>query len=596
MPLLHAFTQTVSIEGGPSDGRVRDLSLRRSANERVTTCDFTVEDDPAGAATFDACALGKTVTVSQVGGGYRADFKGDIVAVHDERGSNWTQRKVTCYSLEARAKWTRFQDEWNEVRADTIVSQAWTNYGSGVAPGGVSVESNADLLSMSSAFDSLFDLMDKIARRTAWAWRIDPVTEVMEFYDPLGRDSPTWNQTEQDIEGGTLRVKRDLKQVQNVARTQVWLYRRRNKTVEAIAAGDCVKAVRATDMLPPYGWELASEPKVIDDFTDNVDREVKLTEDGWLQFDPPIVPELQATGTELFGKFKVEVEVALEWRRKVWLVAQSEASIAQFGRREAQPINDDGGQTKAEGAQRLQEFLERYAFPTIEVSGNALQLGFEPDTIAQVSLNDPPLSAALYVTSVTHTTRENDLQVQVDFASPDTVLDSAGAAASGPQRAASTDIDVVDELHRRIIQLERDEAHPRGIVGQVTADLGSFGGAEPTRVGTGWTGETIADQLPPTRIREGWGHSSERSIALPNVEDAAGGEGSQGWSEQTTAFDMDRSEPDEGHGWTAETIAHVADLAVASFTGGWGERVTATKSAGTSPAVNGSTVNGGTVN
>lgn len=544
MPIIGEWSQTVAFASGPANAVVRDLSIRKGANQRVTECTFTCEDSPAGQASFDACVLGESLTVVQQHGSSSMHFAGDIISVSDERGSNWTQRKVKAYSLEARAKWVRFQAEY-DARADSIVTQAWNAHGSGIAPGGISVDSNSQNVELTSAFDSLFDLMEKVCRRTGWAWRIDAQTGVMEFFDPLSRNSPAFDQSAGDIEGETLRVSRDASQVVNVARTPVWLYRRRNKTVKALAAGDCVKSARAKDMLPPPGWELVGEPEIVEDFApDGFDREVSLTEDGWLEFDPPIIPEDQAETGSLFLQLYAEVEVEVTWRRQVWMILEAADSIAEYGRREGQPIADDGGQTEDEGEQRLTEFLARHAYPTIKIRGNGLRVGYEPDTICNVSLLEPPLSAPLYVTSVSHTTEANDLEVQLEFESPDEVLDTGTQ-----QRPASAEVDVIDEMHRRIIQLERRDAHPLGVLGITTSEVGSLKPSDSDRGGWGWAARISTSEIGQ-KLEEAWGWGERISYTLPNVNNALAPSGSTGWNEETTAWNVSLESPADPWGWT----------------------------------------------
>ena len=562
MPILEAWTQTVSITNGPADALVRNLAIRRSTDERVTTCDFVVENDPAGQATFDACVLGERIVVSQVGASATVTFRGDIVSVRDERGENWTQRKVKAYSDEARAKWTRFQAQWDNERADTIVSQAWSAYGAGVAPGGVSIASNAQRLDLTSSFDSLFDLMETVCQRTAWAWRIDAATGVMEFFDPLGRNSPSWSQTGAEIEGGTLIVSRDSEQVVNVARTPVWLYRRRNKTVHA-ELEDCIPEVRATDILAPRQWDEVSEVEIIQDFAKKgIDRTAELTEDGWLRFDPPLDPLAQAPADEQNQGFTYTIEVELTWKRQVWLVAEAPDSIAEYGRREGQPINDDGGQTEDEGLQRLTEYLARNAYPTLTVKGGALEIGYAPDTICNVSLNDPPLAAPLYVTSVRHTTGDNDLDVQIDLASPDTVLDDGSG-----QRPVTRELDVIDELHRRIIQLERRDAHPLGVLGITTSEIGSLKASDATRVGTGWGERVTASNIGPNVTEDAWGVQTETVVTLPNLQDRVAPAGSTGWNDETTALETETGITEHSIAWSSTTTARKVVLATGIING-----------------------------
>jgi hypothetical protein len=429
MALLGAWTQTVTIDG--HSARVRDLAISEAADSRIANIRFTLEALPDNQAAFDAAVAGAPVTITQSADGQTITNEAEIRRYEDERGRNWTQKRVEARGAEIKAQGVRFQDQWEATAASTVVTEAWNTYGSSLGYT-LDIDTNSTPISIASNFDSLFDLMDAICRQVNWAWRIE--SGAVRFFDPLAETSPAVSQGDQQIEGGTLRVERSAQQLMNRARIQGYIYRTRRITIQ-VGVLQCRYAAPAESIIPPEDsqWEVVGEPRIVRDYKD-IDRSVKLRYDDWLEFSPGIDPSADDPDANLkepapgetgpFGFLAyAEVVVEIRQRRKCWFIKNEKTSQAQFGTREGQPLSDDGGQGEPQCNKILSEHLARWAYPTINAQFSALEFGARHDSLLPLTLTDPALSGSLYVTEVRRTVRGPELDVHVTLASPQTVLD-----------------------------------------------------------------------------------------------------------------------------------------------------------------------------
>lgn len=425
MSILSAWTQTVTIDG--QSARVRQMRIVEDSDSRAATISFQIENQPDNTVAFDAAVTGAKVEVTQSADGETLDNEAEIRVVTEERGRNWTQKNVEARGLEIRAKGIRFQDSWEATQASTIVEQAWNRYG-GPLGYSLSIDDNTTLLDLSSSYDSLFDLMEKVSRRTNWSWRVR--NDTVEFFDPLARTSPSITQGSSQIKGGTLNVDRSIEQLINKARTQGYIYRKKRIRVQ-VSVLECRWAYPAHDAIPAEEseWELVGQPEIVADYRPEDNRTVTLRYDDWLEFDPAIDPSVEEDGitgvpeSDPGPNSYAEVVVEVTHRRQVWFIKQDKTSVSTFGVREGAPLRGDGGQGEAESNQLLTEHLARWSQPTVAVDLEALEFGHQSDSLCDLTLTDPALSGTLFVTEVTRSTRGGELTVQLSMASPETVLD-----------------------------------------------------------------------------------------------------------------------------------------------------------------------------
>lgn len=425
MTILGGWSQSVTIDG--KSARVRQMQIVEQAETRAARISFQLEALPDNAAAYDAAEVGVRIQVTQQADGETLVNDAEIRTVTEERGRTWTQKNIEARGLEVLAKGVRFQDSWESTAATSIVSEAWNRYGTGLGFS-LNLDTNSAKLDLSSSYDSLFDLMEKVCRRTNWAWRIE--NGEVRFFDPLARSSPAIDQAAQQVQGGTLRVDRSLEQLVNKARTQGYVYRTKRIRIRTTVL-ECRWAYPAKELIPAEEseWELVGQPEIVEDYRPEDDRSVTLRYDDWLEFDPAIDPTVMESGITPIPSGNpgpesyADVVVRITHRRKVWFVKRDAFSVAQYGLREGAPLYGDGGQNEQESNQLLTEHLARWAYPTVSVDLQPLEFGHRPDSLCALKLQDPALSGTLFVTEVSRSVRGNELSVQLSLASPETVLD-----------------------------------------------------------------------------------------------------------------------------------------------------------------------------
>ena len=161
--------------------------------------------------------------------------------------------------------------------------------------------------------------------------------------------------------------------------------------------------------------------------------------------------------------------------------------------------------------------------------------------VVNVILDDPALSASLYITDVTRTTDGNDLSVVLTLTRPSEVL--FGTGLEDIQRRRSR-VDPAFEIGRRLERLERKDSHPAQPLGQSTGIFGVFGGAYSAIQTSGWEQITTV------------------TIALA-IED------SHGWEQVVTATTQPTFE--DSHGW--EQVTSIGFTPTLTADTGWAQSV-----------------------
>lgn len=414
--ILGQWTQSVTIAGVTA--RVRDTAITEQSDSRIARVQFSIEDQPDNTAAFDAAVTGAEVVVVQTADGRTRTNQAEIYNVRTQRGRNWTQKHVEARGFEVKAKGVRFQDEWAATAASTVITEAWDRHGTELGFA-LDIDANTTLVDISASYDSLYDLMQEVCQRVNWAWSISDDT--VHFFDPLAVVGPAIDQGNNQVEADTIDVQRSIEQLANICRVQGYIYRRRNIRTETTVL-QCRFAYPAKELEPheDSAWEFVGNPRIEQDFKD-IDREVVMRDDGWLEFNPPIDPSVENEGVSLTSPAVVIFSV--EYRRKVWFRKQDTASVSEFGPRENMPLYGDGGMGESECDALLTEHLARWSQPTIQVGLAPLEFGHVPDSLCALTLTDPAVSGSLYVVEVRRTTRGPELHIEVEMASPDTVLD-----------------------------------------------------------------------------------------------------------------------------------------------------------------------------
>ena len=572
MPVFGDFTQTVTIDGSPA--LVHDLSIRASTSQRVVAVDFVVEKLAASGqdAGYSSAVIGAEVVVTQTVGGDSQTWKATVVDVNEKRSRDYSFKRLQCRSLEYEAGSTRFLDAWEATPASTLVTEAWSRHAAGnLALQGVSlagVDTNDTVVEeYTSKFDSLYDLMEEVCLLTKWSWRLR--NGVLYFFNPLLNIGPNIRQSDYQIEADTLDLKQSLQGVYNVYRMQAWSYT--TLTIgRNFEPGDCVDGF-LFDPAILKNVEVVGTPDIKQQQWLDVGLEVgNVSADGIIELNKSVFATESLQG---------QLTIDLELRRLVWVQRLDEGSILLYGRRDAPPISDNGGMNIKAATQYLDKMLAYRATPAADLTLNVLGVGWTPDMVVYVFLDDPAFSAPLYVTDVQRTTDGNDLSVAITLTSPSEIVE--GAQVQGGVQRSRSGVDPAYEIGRRVERLERRLAHPAQPLGETTRVFGVFKGAFEATQRQGWaqdvtvvyTGNTngatigwsgtfkvVADQDAFLQDTAGW----SQNLAL-NI--GQGVNGTAGWSGAVTVATQADTVVGDAAGWSQAVLVENVGQGVGGQTG-----------------------------
>ncbi len=414
MPNVNQWQQTVRIAN--QTAYVRGLNVSTESRAPITKISFSVDAEPATQPTFDLLALNEIVEVTHSDDGPAPDrtWRALITTISLERGRNYTQAKVECETLETRAKRVRIFGEYAGTLTD-VVTQIWNEWGTSLA---ANVDALADSteVEIKPAYDSLFSVIDELARRFDYAWEIDDAADTFRFFDPFDKQATDIVQADGDLIGSSLTLTQSAEDIVNSVLAAGWIYRTISQTAEADARTvfgflepkKCVyrfHSDQAERLLNLDDWELVSTRIVEDTGDPSEPREVELVDNGWFRVDPILVE----------GKVKVEAT----FRRLAQTVVEDQASIDAFGRREGEPITEDGGQTLEESRQRANIVVDARAWPAIEADLELSRMGPIADEAVRLTLYDPALDRLMFVDSAEQSVSGNEMEVTVKLSSDD---------------------------------------------------------------------------------------------------------------------------------------------------------------------------------
>jgi len=597
MPVFGEFSQSVTVGGRPA--YVRDLAIKESSSERVAAIDFVLEplQVPGQEAAMAAAYIGEPVTVTQTVDGASQTWQVIITNVDERRNGAATFKRVQCRSLEYVASHTRFLDVWRRTGASTVVLQAWQRHTQGtpalrdVSLAGVATN-NALIEEYASKYDSLYDLMEEVCLLTGWAWKVRD--GVLYFFDPLSNPGPDLTQGSGATVRDTLQLKQSLEGVYNVYRGQGWSYR--TFTIgRNFESFDCIGGFTFSPSLLD-GVEVVGEPRIVQQKWRDMGLKVQNVDpDGIVELNKSILASNVVNGY---------LSVAIRVRGIHWVERFDRQSIELYGRRDAPPLSDNGGDNIRAVTRKLDELLKYRAYPAYDVTLDVVGVGWEPDQVVQTTLYDPAFSAPLYVTEVQRTTDGTDLNVSVTLTSPSEVVEGQQVPPTQARRSRSG-VDPAYEIGRRLERLERRNAHPASPLGVNTDVDGVLGGTYEEAENTGWSqsvsardiGETTGDsagwgaatgvkQFTHVPVQSGWAGRTVPVLQPPVIEAASGWTASAeamlaemralstdtGWSEAVTFRDITTTSPGETQGWGQQTsFRDITDTA--GSRGSWTGRV-----------------------
>lgn len=420
MTILSQTTQTVTVAGNTV--LVGGLSISRSRGNPAEI-GFSIERDVVGATAFNATELGAAVTVSITDGTTPLSWSAEISAVEDIDLGRAGIKRVTARSDEAKFQRIRMMAEWVDELASDVITDIITAYGTtlGISAGSL-VDGGAKVATVSSRFDTLYDIIEATCQQTGLAWRV--VSNQINLFSPDSVSSP--NLTDGDFIDGTCNITTKLDGVYNVARMLAYEY----VYIEIYA-----QACSTYEPLPLGGpdWELTGEIVFPEAWTSEMLSALKFQ----LDFEGMLATWNQSE-YPFFAKFYV--------RRPVWVTREDATSISTYGRREAAPLPNDGGITRAAAVALCDYFLLVNANPFAEVRGiQPTEWGFDSDSTANINLSARSFNQDVYITSVNIAADLTDHVVTIDAAT---------------QSGIGTSPDPAREMLKRIEKLERRNLNP----------------------------------------------------------------------------------------------------------------------------------------
>lgn len=406
--LTEKFSQSVVI-GGLSI-RTRDLSIRESASDRIPVMSFVVEEDAQVAGGYDAVVKGATVTVTQTVGLHVITNLGTVSRITHGRNRNSNFKSVSVVGEEHLATRIRFLDSWVSQTASDIVQDACGKYAPSFP---TNIASNSTVIEeITSSFESLYDLMERVCQLTGWAWKIQSGT--IHFFDPNGAVGPAISQP-LGIMANTLSVSESIDGLVNISYMPGYLDTTVGAT-KSVSAGDCLQEFssrRAQTMLGE-GWEFDSEIKI----SITGDHEILgLGEDE--ELNASFNNGMFRLSHQIYANSNTTVHLVVRARKLIWTSRRKEESIAVYGERPGAPLPQDGGSSVARAIQVQDNYLDLHAWPVREISMETSIFGHRHDSVVNVELVSPAMSVTMYVAEVNRTTRRNELSVSLKLVSPE---------------------------------------------------------------------------------------------------------------------------------------------------------------------------------
>lgn len=369
--------------------------------------------------------------------------------------------------------------------------------------------------------DTIADVLDELQRRTGLRWEIEGTgTNItLVWFNPLQRVGPPLKQPF-DLLDGTLRVCKRSDGLINIVQAAAWEYRdvivkdygyspytrvgipdpqatsrsRNFQTVDLSGFGP-QRLHFSPWNLEGEGWEVVGEPCVRvftsgvqssnpfigvppTDVSDQYSARVHVTERR-VEFRPTGIPP-GGTGVAAFTV-----------RRKIWLEGRDEASIAKFGPREGEPLDDDGGRSIEATREQIEAFLARKAGTKYELTCDTTRHGYEANTVIDVETDHPPLNRRMFVKNVSRTVNGTELTTQLQLADQELVSAGVGADVTGAIWPDTGEIDVGAELTQRLKRVEKAALHPSSPAGAAAQNVGVLRNPPLGETDTyGW-GETV---------------------------------------------------------------------------------------------------------
>lgn len=416
----------------------------------------------------DAISVGASITVEQTTDAGTYVINGFIEAASFNRGENYTFVKVDAIGEAGQAKERRFLATYKERDIGELIREVWDEHG----PPGVTTADVPDgpgiVEQYNSTFDSLADMMNDLANLTGWTWQI--IDGRLKWFDPALNTGVELRQDAGHFAQNTIKAKRALSGVKNVARQEAWLY-------ESITVGDrdsdCTISINIPrNKLPPKveGWEVAEEPV----FT-VYDQGNEYTVAGSADLDERVLePESAITPSTIVGGISITFDVVATFRirKKVWVRREDSASIALYGRREAPPLDFDGGMSAVAAGNRLEAYLRSHAYPSVELSAGLTRDDVRVGQTVNVTIDDPAVSQPLLITSVKRAMSGPDLQVEIKAV--DVGSTQSAGANQRQRRGARTLANPFTEAIRRVERLERRNLNPATLDGERAKAVGDL--------------------------------------------------------------------------------------------------------------------------
>ena len=494
------FLQTVTIDG--VEINVSDMSIREGLDEPIPQIDFRVVASANTQSQIGKIVPDALISVTQSAQGRTRVWNAVISEVSMDRQNHDDVYVLQCDGEAERLARRRFTTVFDSQAASAVIHEALDNFGgyAGISSAGID-ENNQDVGVIVAREESVLDIIERITKRTGWAWRVDD--SVLYFFDPETRIAPFSLESEKNIVSGSMSIKEDVKQVRNVIKAEAYEYQ---KKVVTKNVNGCVQAIYGprldANLFEYVGDGEITSPSELSDRNLDIDLF-----SGRISFQQPLILEDQLGEDDDPNDQEFDVTVTYTVRRKLIAEARDEGSIGIYGERHGVFTPGDGGDDVETVFKKIKSDLSIKAFALSTASCSSTDFGLKAGDWVTVIPGGAFNAISMRVDSVRHTTSGSEMQIDLDLSS-----------------RAFVGIDAVPELASRVENLEKSDINPRSISGRIVREVGNVVEVDPFQSFANITSEVNSTAIVDDVNNNGGGQLQFTPSSVFNMQNNGGGQ------------------------------------------------------------------------
>ena len=505
------FLQTVTIDG--VEINVSDMSIRESLSEPVPQIDFRVIASANTQQQIDKIAPDEVIRVEQQSQGRSRVWNAVISELSMDRQNHDDVYVLQCDGESEILARRRFTYLFENTTASAVIKEALDQFGgyAGLSQAGIE-QNETDVGIIVAREDTIFDIIEKMAKRTGWSWRVED--SVLYFFDPENNPAPFSLETEKNIASGSMSIKEDVKQVRNVIKAEAYEYK--TQTVTKTVSG-CTQAIYGprfdSNLFEYVGDAQITSPSELSDR--NIDIDLF---SGRISFQQPLILEDELGEDDDPNEQEFDVTVVYTVRRKLIAEARDEGSIGIYGERHGVFNPGNGGDDLDTVFTKIKSELSRKAFALSTASCESTEFGLTVGEFVTVVPGGAFQPISMRVDSVRHTTSGAEMQIDIELSS-----------------RAFVGVDAVPELAQRVENLEKVDINPRSISGRIVREVGNVVEVDPFQSFANITSEVNSTAIVDKVNNNGGGQLQFTPSFVFNMQNNGGG---QLQFKQSSAFNM----------------------------------------------------------